>query len=176
MSSCPAKKIFYSDLSIAYNELLDARIENKTTVDRLAMSLGAPHTGLAIWDTDLEGLYVWDYDHWVRVGATQQEINNWNQAYDDSVVDFTISQATDTVFTIHRRNSSDLSVTYHSGYIHNQTVPSDTWIVTHNLNKNPSITVTNSAGDEVEGAVTINSLNQITITFCGAFSGSAYLN
>lgn len=174
--STPKKKIFYSDLSLAKNELLDARIENKTTVDRLAMSLGAPHTGLAVWDIDLEGLYVWHYDHWVRVGATVQQINNWNEAYDDSVVDFTISQATDTVFTIHRRNSSNLSVTYHSGYVYTQSLPSDTWTITHNLNKNPSITVVDSAGGEVEGAVVINSLNQITITFCAAFSGKAYLN
>lgn len=176
MPTCPAKKIFYSDVSIAYNELLDARIENKTTVDRQAMSLGLQHTGLAVWDIDLEGLYVWQDDHWVRVGASQQDIDNWNQAYDDSVIDFTISQATDTVFTIHRRNSSALSVTYHSGYVHDQFNPSDIWVITHNLNKNPSITVVNSAGDEVEGAVTINSLNQVTITFCGAFSGKAYLN
>ena len=174
--STPKKKIFYSDLSLAKNELLDVRIENKTTVDRLAMSLGAPHTGLAVWDVDLEGLYVWQYDHWVRVGATVTQINNWNQAYDDSVVDFTITQGTDTVFTIERRNSPNLSVTYHSGYIHNQGSPSDTWVITHNLNKNPSITIVDSSGAEVEGAVTINSLNQITITFCGSFSGKAYLN
>ena len=53
MSTCK-KKIFYSDVSFAKNELLDARIENKTTTERLAMSLGTPHTGLAVWDTDLE--------------------------------------------------------------------------------------------------------------------------
>ena len=176
MATCPAKKTFYSDISIAYNQLLDARIENKSTVDRLAMSLGEPHSGLAIWDTDLEGLYVWEYDHWVRVGASQEDIDNWNQAYDDSVIDFTISQGTDTVLTIHRRNSTDLSVTYHSGYVHTQSIPSNTWTITHNLNKNPSITIVDSSGAEVEGAVTINSLNQITITFCGAFSGKAYLN
>ena len=174
--STPKKKIFYSDLSLAKNELLDVRIENKTTVDRLAMSLGAPHTGLAVWDVDLEGLYVWQYDHWVRVGATIEQITNWNQAYDDSVVDFTITQGTDTVFTIERRNSTALSVTYKSGYIHNQTLPSNTWVISHDLNKNPSITVVDSTGEEVEGAVVINSLNQITITFCAAFSGKAYLN
>ena len=174
--STPKKRIFYSDLSLAKNELLDARIENKTTAERLAMSLGLPHTGLAVWDTDLEGLYIWHVDHWVRVGATVQQINNWNQAYNDSVINFTLSQGTDSVFTINRRNSPDLSVTYRSGYIYNQGVPSDTWVVNHNLNKYPSITVVSSAGEEVEGAVVINSLTQVTLTFCAAFSGKAYLN
>ena len=174
--STPKKRIFYSDLSLAKNELLDARIENTSTAERLAMSLGAPHTGLAVWDTDLEGLYIWHIDHWVRVGATVQQINNWNQAYNDSVINFTLTQGTDSVITIQRRNSPDLSITYRSGYIYNQGVPSDTWVINHNLNKNPSVTIVSSAGEEVEGAVVINSLNQITITFCAAFSGKAYLN
>ena len=170
------KKIFYSDISLAKNELLDFRIDNKTTVNRLAMSLGVTHTGLAVWDINLEGLYVWHVDHWVRINATVTQINNWNQAYDDSVIDFTLVQGTSSVFTVNRRNSADLSVTYNSGYIHTQSTPSDTWTITHNLNKNPSITIVNSANEEVEGAVVINSLTQITITFCGAFSGKAYLN
>ncbi len=174
--STPKKRIFYSDLSLAKNELLDARIENTSTAERLAMSLGAPHTGLAVWDTDLEGLYIWHVDHWVRVGATVQQINNWNQAYNDSVINFTLTQGTDSVITIQRRNSPDLSITYRSGYIYNQGVPSNTWVINHNLNKNPSVTIVSSAGEEVEGAVVINSLNQITITFCAAFSGKAYLN
>lgn len=172
----PKKKIFYSDLSLAKNQLLDTRIENKTTAARQAMSLGTSDTGLAIWDTDLEGLYVWQTEQWVRVGASVEDIANWNQAYDDSVIDFTITQGTDTTFTIHRRNSANVTRTYRSGYIHNQAAPASTWVITHNLNKNPSITVVDSGGSEVEGAVTINSLNQITITFCGAFSGYAYLN
>lgn len=174
--SCVNTKTFYSNISLAKNELLNARIENKTTVERLAMSLGLPHTGLAVWDIDLEGLYVWQTDHWISIGATVQEINNWNEAYDDSVIDFTLSQGTDSVLTIHRRNSLDLSITYRSGYIYNQGAPSNTWVINHNLNKNPSITIVSSAGEEVEGAVVINSLNQVTITFCAAFSGKAYLN
>ena len=174
--STPKKKIFYSDLSLAGNLLLDARIDSKTSAEREAIVLNGGDSGRAIWDTDLEGLYVWQIDKWIRVGATVEQINNWNQAYDDSVINFTLSQGTDSVLTIHRRNSPNLSVTYRSSYVYNQGVPSDTWVVNHNLNKNPSITVVDSAGEEVEGAVVINSLNQVTITFCAAFSGKAYLN
>lgn len=57
-----------------------------------------------------------------------------------------------------------------------QTTASDTWIITHNLNKYPSATIIDSAGTEVVGNITYNSLNQITITFSGAFKGSATLN
>lgn len=57
-----------------------------------------------------------------------------------------------------------------------QTTASNTWVITHNLNKYPSATVLDSAGTEVVGDITYNSLNQITITFSGAFKGSATLN
>lgn len=169
-------KTFYSNISLAKNELLDARIENKTTAERQAMSLGAPHVGLAVWDTDIESLFIWSGQVWDRGGATASEIAAWNQAYDDSVVDFIISQGEETTFTIQRRNSNSITKTYKSSYTHSQNTPSASWTITHDLNKNPSITVVDSAGNQVEGAVTINSLNQITINFCGAFSGKAYLN
>lgn len=170
------KKIFYSNISLAKNELLDARIQNKTTAQRQAMSLGATHSGLAVWDLDLAALFVWQYDHWVRAEADPSDVLRWNAAYDDSVVGINITQGTDTTFTIERRNSENLTAVYRSGYEHNQNVPSNTWVINHNLNKRPSVTVIDSAGTEVEGAVTVDSLNQITIVFCSAFSGKALLN
>lgn len=170
------KKIFYSDISLAGNELLDARIDNKTTLEREALVLTSSDNGKAVWDVNLEGLYVWQGDRWIRINATPTEISNWNQAYDDSVVDFTINQGTDTTFTIGRRDSSSLSVVYKSGYVHLQSLPSNVWVVSHNLNKRPSVVVVDSAENVVVGEVLYNTNNQITLTFAGAFSGKAYFN
>ena len=170
------KKIFYNNVSLAKNELLDARIQNKTTAARLDMPLLATHSGLAVWDLDLEALFIWHVDHWVRTEADPAQVAKWNQAYDDSVTGLEINQGIDTTITIQRRNSPNLVATYKSSHEHYQNTPSDTWTIVHNLNKRPSITVLTSAGDEVEGDVTVNSLNQITITFCASFSGSAILN
>ena len=61
-------------------------------------------------------------------------------------------------------------------YTHNQINASAEWIIQHNLNKYPSVTVVDSAGNMVIGDVIYNSENQITITFQSAFSGKAYLN
>ena len=61
-------------------------------------------------------------------------------------------------------------------YVHTQSTSADTWVITHNLGKYPSVTVFDSAGDEVIGDINYNSLNQITITFAGAFKGTATLN
>lgn len=63
-----------------------------------------------------------------------------------------------------------------STYIHQQTVANATWVITHNLDKYPSVTVVDSAGSVVIGDVQYVSRNQIILTFRGAFSGTAYLN
>jgi hypothetical protein len=170
------KKIFYSDIGLAGNSLLDARIDSKTTVERESIVLDETDSGRAVWDTDLNGLYVWEVDTWIRINATPTQINNWNQAYDDSVTDFSINQASNTVFTITRRNSTPLSATYKSGYVHYQSIPSAVWAVNHNLNKRASVVVVDSAENIVVGEVQYNSDNQITLTFAGAFSGKAYFN
>jgi hypothetical protein len=57
-----------------------------------------------------------------------------------------------------------------------QNSPSATWVVTHSLNKFPSVSVVDSAGTRIFGVVKYDSLSQITLTFSAAFSGKAYLN
>lgn len=49
-------------------------------------------------------------------------------------------------------------------------------VVNHNLGKKPSVSVTNSANEEVEGDVVHNSINQLTITFSGSFVGTVFCN
>tara|TARA_R110002012_G_scaffold10658_1_gene48408 strand:- start:98 stop:424 length:327 start_codon:yes stop_codon:yes gene_type:complete len=66
-------------------------------------------------------------------------------------------------------------------YTHVQSSSSNTWVITHNLNKFPSVTVVDSANTVVIGTVVYNSNNQLTITFFAnqnpsAFEGKAYLN
>ena len=66
-------------------------------------------------------------------------------------------------------------------YTNNQSSTSDTWTITHNLNRFPSVTVVDSANTVVIGTIVYNSINQLTITFFAggsavAFQGKAYLN
>lgn len=174
--STPKKKIFYSNLSLAGNVLLDAKIDFKTSAERELIVLDASDTGRSVWDTDLEGLYVWHVNNWIRVGATVEQINNWNQAYDDSVVGFTINQAGVTTFTIERRNNTSIVATYNSNYTHMQGTPESLWVISHNLNKRPSVSVVASFGAAVVGEVNYIDDNTVTITFADPFSGKAYLN
>ncbi len=61
-------------------------------------------------------------------------------------------------------------------FVFTQNIPATIWIVTHNLNKYPSVSVVDSANTTVYGQVEYNSLNQVTLTFKAAFSGKAFFN
>ncbi len=61
-------------------------------------------------------------------------------------------------------------------YIHEQTLASAVWSITHGLGKYPSVTVVDSANDECEGFVNYDGPNTCTVTFSAAFAGRAYLN
>lgn len=61
-------------------------------------------------------------------------------------------------------------------HTHDQSVASATWIVTHGLNKFPSVVVIDSGGSEVEGDIGYDSVNQVTITFSAPMSGKAHFN
>lgn len=60
------------------------------------------------------------------------------------------------------------------------TVPFDvaasTWVINHDLGRFPSVSTVDSAGDIINGAVTYDNDNKITIAFTSATSGKAYLN
>lgn len=82
----------------------------------------------------------------------------------------------DLHFNYYTRTEIDQLAGGDKHYQHNQTTPSATWTVTHNLGKLPSITVMDSAGNVVEGDYENVSVNQTILTFSGAFSGIAVFN
>lgn len=61
-------------------------------------------------------------------------------------------------------------------YIHNQLIPSDTWTITHSLDKFPSVQTVDSAGTVTYGDVLYESSNVVIVRFGAAFGGRAFLN
>lgn len=59
---------------------------------------------------------------------------------------------------------------------YHQTTPSATWDIKHNLEKYPSVTVIDSFGTMVEGAIEHVNENQTIIKFSAGFSGTADFN
>lgn len=63
-----------------------------------------------------------------------------------------------------------------ASYVHSQGVAAATWVINHGLNIYPNYNVIDSTGANVEGDATYDDLNQMTITFSAAFTGTAYLS
>lgn len=61
-------------------------------------------------------------------------------------------------------------------YTHTQPTPSTNWIIEHNLNKFPSVSVVNNNNLLMYGETTYIDENNLTINFSAGFSGKAYLN
>jgi hypothetical protein len=61
-------------------------------------------------------------------------------------------------------------------FVHEQTNPSNTWVVNHNLGKKPSVTIVTTTDTTVIGEITYNNENKLTINLSSANSGKAYLN
>ena len=82
--------------------------------------------------------------------------------------------------TTHQYELSTIPVPTEGGgdktYIHKQVIASNTWEITHNLYKYPSVSVVDTGGNVVVGDVEYTSLNTLVIKFTAPFSGTAYLN
>lgn len=94
----------------------------------------------------------------------------------NEVVSMTITGAETKTITLHQTDGDTVSVSYTDTYTFTQPTPSATWVVTHNMNKYPSVSIVDSAGNIVEGDTVYDSLNTCTLTFQGSFSGKAYFN
>lgn len=61
-------------------------------------------------------------------------------------------------------------------YVHTQEVPATEWVIEHNLNKYPNVTVEDLAGEDIIGEISYDGPNKLTINFIIAVSGKAYLS
>ena len=61
-------------------------------------------------------------------------------------------------------------------FVHVQSPPSSVWVVQHNLNRQPSVTVVDTGDSVVIPDVHYDSPMQVTLRFDSMTSGKAYLN
>lgn len=61
-------------------------------------------------------------------------------------------------------------------YVFTQAVPADVWLIEHNLNKYPSVSVIDTGNNLVCGDVEYVDTNTVRCKFSSMFSGKAYLN
>ena len=56
------------------------------------------------------------------------------------------------------------------------TLPSDTWVIEHPLNKRPSVTVVDTGDSHVAGGLEYVDDSTVIVSFSASFTGKAYLN
>lgn len=80
------------------------------------------------------------------------------------------------VTLIDNKTSQELRINEDKHFTFTQNIASDVWEVEHNLNKYPSVTIVDSAGNVVVGDIVYLDENYVRLVFSSAFSGKAYLN
>lgn len=87
----------------------------------------------------------------------------------------TLNVVTGTV-TVTAGGVANLSASGDLHFTHQQSVAASTWTIVHNLGKQPSVSVTDTGGNLVLGAVSYPDANTCVLSFGAAFAGTAYCN
>lgn len=169
----------YVDYDFNKNSILNAKLQPVTTAQRNALASGynSSDSGVVVYDTTLKLLYAWDGNEWDQMGISQTQIAQIEEAFNKTVVDINITADNENrTITLVYRDTLSIQETFKFSHIHNQTVSSSTWNITHNLNKFPSASIVDSSNAEVIGEVEHINSNSLTVKFSAPFSGKAFLN
>ena len=154
----------YVDYDFNKNQILNAKLQPVTTAERIALASGynSSDAGLVVYDTTLHLLYAWDGNQWDQVSVSESNLSQIQDAFNKTVVaiDITADNQNRTI-TLTYRDSLSIQDTYKFSHIHNQTVSSSTWNITHNLNKYPSVSIVDSTNEEIIGKLAHLSLKQL---------------
>lgn len=61
-------------------------------------------------------------------------------------------------------------------FVFEQGIPATEWVINHNLNKFPSVTLVDSSGRQFKAQIDYTNLNNLTVSMNGGTAGKAYLN
>lgn len=111
-----------------------------------------------------------------KLSLDDARIAEWTAASNNSIISADVELSETYTVNLNRNDDSVLSFEIPQSYRHIQIPNSAAWTITHNLGFRPSVTVIDLDGDVVNGDITYNTNNQLTITFSSTIKGEAYLN
>jgi hypothetical protein len=174
-----AASIYYYDIDLNKNKLLNARLHPVTTAERTTLggTYNSADKGILVYDSTESLFYGWDGNIWRALGLSATDYDHLNQAYDAIIVGVDVTSDNENLYlTLHKRDESTISDSLKFKHIHTQTVTSSEWIIEHNLNCYPSVTIVDASNSEVIGEVEYITTNSLKAKFSASFSGKAYLN
>lgn len=188
----------YKDLKVTQGEVASNNVksapdrlrgtatENKNIFDKLVELFVAKYNALldqlddnayiAIDPITIEGYTISHADSGITQGKYGSDEDQYPQDGGTFIVPYFITDSHGHLVSAGEREVTLPADTGDKHYTYEQSVASDTWTVAHNLDKYPTINVFDSAGTEVFGNVEYVDLNNVVLTFSGAFSGKAIFN
>ena len=123
------------------------------------------------------GLFIRAYRYIGTTGAGSNPKNALVVNYDNVLVDNNVSTLNFKSNLKATLNSSTGAVDItDETFVFDQATGSNSWAITHSLNKYPSVTVVNANDEVVYGGVDYTDANSLTINFKTNIAGKAYLN
>lgn len=95
---------------------------------------------------------------------------------DVQIVGSSVTKGENYTIELIKKNGNVIPIEFSQSFRHIQTSNSAQWQITHNLGYRPSVTVIDLDGNVVNGDVTYDTNNQLTLTFAEPLKGEAYLN
>lgn len=92
------------------------------------------------------------------------------------IVDVQLTKGETYQIDLIQENGDVIPIEFTQSYRHNQSTNSNEWIIIHNLGYKPSVTVIDLDGDVINGDITYDSDNKVTLTFAQPIKGEAYLS
>lgn len=92
------------------------------------------------------------------------------------IIGATVITGDNYIIELEKADGDVIPIEFAQSYRYIQSSNSSTWVVTHNLGFRPSVTVIDLDGDVVNGDITYDTANQLTLTFAQPIKGEAYLN
>ena len=92
-----------------------------------------------------------------------------------------VSESSDTEILVIDSDGKISKTERRATFTHNQSTAASQWVITHNLERKPSVTVIDTGGNTIHGTVVHVSVNQLTVSFKSAgqavgLAGYAYIN
>ena len=79
----------YIDYDFNKNQILNAKLQPVTTVQRNALASGynSSDAGILVYDTTLQLLFTWDGNQWDQASISSEQITQIAEAFNKTVVD-----------------------------------------------------------------------------------------
>ena len=168
-----ADQVLFSSISSFTLSNFDAYSLNSNPPVDISTLYKSPFTGSEILMTQCNDMSQWAIFMWDSQEANLGDNNFSNIGLTYKAGQGSLKQGQDYFISL---LTYQVGETVDKNFVYTQNVASNTWVVTHNLNKFPSVSVVDSANTLVNGQVEYNSINEVTISFRAAFTGKAFFN